>query len=376
MRSHPLKIVSTLAFALITATAFADPPILQTAFAGDEAGWSVVNITGQPVTGKVTVTHAPAHIKEGKGSLQYDYTIKKGDSDLLLLPAGLGTLLHMKSLHFWIQADHPTSFLLIASEKDGGRYQTMINAPAGTWQEVNVAVADLTLNQDEGSPKDPDGKLDVDQIEGIALIDADCYLAQIFGDAGGIVNLPGGLHTVYISPFTINDMELISAPPAAKGVQLLTPLLRPQVDWLVVGDASVQKADEKPATGPSVKVSYKQTPGKLVALIKDVKPGQFTNTTQMSFSFASKVPVTLLVQLEKSDGGKYNTMVPIAGGSVVKEVVLKFADFTRADDSKDTDQKLDLPLVKRIMIADASGLTATQEQDNSLWFNHLQISGN
>jgi hypothetical protein len=171
-------------------------------------------------------------------------------------------------------------------------------------------------------------------------------------------------------------MELISAPPAAKGVQLLTPLLRPQVDWLVVGDASVQKADEKPATGPSVKVSYKQTPGKLVALIKDVKPGQFINTTQMSFSFASKVPVTLLVQLEKSDGGKYNTMVPIAGGSVVKEVVLKFADFTRADDSKDTDQKLDLPLVKRIMIADASGLTATQEQDNSLWFNHLQISGN
>ncbi len=121
-----------------------------------------------------------------------------------------------------------------------------------------------------------DGKLHPDRVDTIGLIDADCYLAQILGDVP-FLNIASGTHKLYLNSFTISETTL-PAPPAcsAAGEQQLTPLLRPQVDWLVVGGMNAQKVTEKPLTGASIRTNYTQTKGKVFAILKGIKPGSLT----------------------------------------------------------------------------------------------------
>ena len=278
---------------------FARPPIVATTFESDAGDWRVVNATNQPTdSAKLGVTHDAANVKEGKGSLKFDYTVKKGETNFLLLPLQPPSLVKMQSMHFWVKPDHSTSFLVYVAEKDGGRYKTTFTCAANTWQEVSIALSDLVLSEDDGDPKDPDGKLDPDQIEGIGVVDADSFLAQILGDMPNLVNLATGTHTFYINSFTIDDTSLPAAPLAVPGETQLSSLIRPQTEWMVIGDVSVQKTTEKPLTGPSMKIPYTQAKGRFFALLKPVKIGSFAGVTHIDFAAASKIPVSLMVQVE------------------------------------------------------------------------------
>lgn len=348
------------------------PPIVATTFEKDAGDWRIMNVTGGSTeAAKLTVSHEAADIKEGVGSLKFDYTVKKGDTNLLMLPLQAPSLVKMKSLHFWVKSDHATSMMLVLSEKDGGRYQSTFTCGAKVWQEVSIALSDLTLNEDEGSPKDPDGKLDPDQIEGVGLIDADCYLAQFLGDMPQIINIGTGAHTLLLNSFTIGETAL-PAVPATAGEQLLLPLVRPQVGLLVLGDISVEKVTEKPLSGASIKASYTQSKMKVFGLLKSVKVGSFAGVTQLKYSAASKNPVTLMVQLEDTNGNKFNSNNMIPGGSESKEYAALVADFNVAPDSKDPAAKLDLALVKQILFIDVSGFGDIPDAANSLWINNLR----
>lgn len=352
----------------------ANPPIVNTTFETDPGDWRIINVTGQPTdAAKVGVTHEAAHVKAGKGSLKFDYTVKKGDTNLLMLPLQPPSLVKMQSMHFWIKPDHNTSMMLVVSEKDGGRYKTNFTCAGNSWQEVSVGLSDLVLSEDENDPKDPDGKLDTDQIDGIMLIDADCFLAQILGDSPPFLNFSTGAHTLYLNSFTVDDAPL-TAPSAIPGELALTPLLRPQIDWMVIGNVSVQKSTEKPLTGASLKVTYTQMKGKIFAVLKQIKVGGFTGVTRLDFAAASKLPISLLVQMEDTKGNKFNTNIMLPGASQANDYTLKMADFTTSGDSKDPNASLDLSLVKQLILMDPSGISGAdvEEKENSLWINKLR----
>ncbi len=353
--------------------AAADPPLLATTFETNETGWQAINVTGQPTSATVSVTHDAASLKEGKGSLKFDYSIKKGDASILMLPAGLGTLTRMKSIHFWVKSDHSTSFMLVLSEKDGGRYQAIFAAAANQWQEVNVALTDFVLNQDADSPKDLDGKLDADQIEGIGLVDCDSFLAQMVGDNPEFISFPTGAHTTLISPFEASA-DPISPPPAVEvGTLNLTTLQRPQIDWVVLGNVSVSKSNGAPLTGASLKATYVQKKGKFSALLKNLAPGLLTGKTQVSLAVASKNSAALMLQVEDTDGNKFNKTFMAEAGSAAHDLVLKLSDFTTANDSKDPNAKLDLSKIKQFLLMDASGFADVTEAENTIWINHLLV---
>ncbi len=360
--------------ALNLSIASADPPIVATTFETDQGDWRVVNLTtGQPTDdAKISISHAAADLKEGKGSLKLDYTVKKGDTNVLVLPFQPPSLAKMQSLHFWVKLDHAASLMLTVSEKDGDSYQEMIACPAKGWQEVSVALSDLALNEDKGAAKDPDGKLHPDRIEGIGLIDADCYLAQIFGDVP-ILNIASGAHTLYLSSFTINETVLPSAPAVPAGELQLTSLLRPQVDWLVVGGMTAQKSTEKPLSGASIKTTYTQSKGKVFALLKGIRLGSFAGVTQLNFTAASTAPTKLMIQVEQTNGNKFNSIVDTAGNSEVKNFSLNLADFTLDSDSKEPNSKMDLAQVKQLLIIDIGGaLAEIQDTSNTLWINNVR----
>jgi len=348
------------------------PPIVSTTFETDAGDWRVVNVANQPTdTAKLSITHDAANVKEGKGSLKFDYVIKKGDVNFIMLPTQPPALAKMKSLHFWVKTDHSTSMILFVSEKDSGRYKTTFTATANTWQEVSIGLSDLVLSEDEGDPKDPDGKLDPDQIEGIALVDIDCFLTQMLGDNPTFVNLASGPHSLFVNSFTIDDTALASAT-TVPGEKQFTSLLRPQTEWMLLGDISVQRTEEKPLTGPSMKVSYTQAQGKVFALLKQIPIGSFAGVTRIDFSAASKIPVSLMVQVEDTKGNKFNSTVMVPGNAQANDYTLKIADFAVANDSKDPAAKLDLSLVKQLIVMDVSGFGAVEEKANTLWINKLR----
>jgi len=89
-----------LGVALHLPAAHADtPPLLEIAFEKDAGDWDVYSPTGT-VTGKISITHEAAHIKEGKGALQFDYTIKKGDLGVLGLRVPPDAITKMNAFTF------------------------------------------------------------------------------------------------------------------------------------------------------------------------------------------------------------------------------------------------------------------------------------
>lgn len=352
--------------------AYADtPPLLESTFEKDAGDWEVIHPTGAD-TGKISITHEAAHVKEGKGSLQFDYAIKKGGLSALAVRVPFQTIAKMKSLHFWVQADHSTSLLLVFSERGGGRYQVPITVTPNTWQEVTVAPSDLMLNEDAGSPPDPDGKLDLDQVENIGLVDIDSFLVEMAGDANPF-NIPTGQHALYLSNFVVSETPLPTIPGRAGEVQL-TPFIRPQIDWLALGDMSVQKVTEKPLSGPSMKATYTQQKMKISGMIKQIPTGAFADAKQLGFTIASKRPTTLVIQLETKSGLKYKTQIETGGNSERKEYTLPFAEFTPADDSADKTTPLNLKQISKILLIDISGFTNGEDQENILWINNLHAS--
>jgi hypothetical protein len=362
-----------LGLALRLPPAYADtPPLLESTFEKDAGDWEVFSPAGT-VTGKISITHEAAHVKEGEGALQFDYEIKKGGLSALALRTPLETIAKMQSLHFWVQADHATSLLLVFSERGGGRYQAPIAVTPNIWQEVAVAPSDLMLSEDAGSPPDPDGKLDLDRIDNIGLVDIDSFLVENVGDINPF-NVAAGQHTLYLSHFVVSDAPLPAIPGTAGEVQL-TSFIRPQIDWLVIGDMSVQKVTEKPLSGPSMKATYTQQKMKAFGMIKQIPTGAFANAKQLGFAIASRRPATLVVQLETKNGLKYKTHVGISGDSERKDYTLPFADFAVADDSADKNIPLDLKQISKILFIDVTGFTNGEGGENSLWINNIHTSG-
>jgi hypothetical protein len=90
-------------------------------------------------------------------------------------------------------------------------------------------------------------------------------------------------------------------------------------------------------------------------------------------NLASVQPTKLVIQIEATDGGKYNTTVELPGGSEPKPINLPFQAFKRADDSQDVSGKLDLSKVKTLLILDSSGILDQADRDNTLWVNQVVV---
>jgi hypothetical protein len=141
-------------------------PVIDTSFDQDDGGWQGL---GQATT--IAVTRDADNIKEGTGALKVSYSITKGGLAAALLPVQDG-LAGVKSLDFWVKADQSEPMIVMLQEKDAGRYTSIFTAPANRWQHVQIPVSEFALSDGANDPKDADGKLDLDQVTRLVLIDA------------------------------------------------------------------------------------------------------------------------------------------------------------------------------------------------------------
>jgi hypothetical protein len=108
------------------------------------------------------------------------------------------------------------------------------------------------------------------------------------------------------------------------------------------------------------------------ALLKPIKIGSFAGVTQIDFAAASKIPVSFMIQIEDTNGNKFNSTTMLPGESQANDYTLKLAEFTTAQDSKDPNAKMDLSIVKQLLVMDVTGFGGIEEKPNTLWLNKLR----
>jgi hypothetical protein len=297
--------------------------------------------------------------------IKFEYEVDPRSMNLLALPVQSGVIAGAEQLQFSVKAESDAPLGISLQEENGGRYTAFILVQKNIWQKIQLAASDFILNHDPNDPKDTNNTLDMDKVNGIAIVD----INQLFVKNDGIK----ALFAIKAGPqsFSIKEFSVLSAPKLAAS---LDGLARPQLGWIGVGGGTVKKVspESSPLSVASVSLSYESAPLKIAGLIRALPAKALSNKKQLRFSAAVQKSTSLLVQLEDDLGGKFQTTLEVPGVRSPKTLTINFADLKTADDSKT--QKFDAARVKTLIIADISGITESVEQSNTLWLARLEIN--
>ncbi len=353
-----------LCLAIVSPSFAQTKDILHHTFEKGGDGW-----TGFGPTAKISTSQETADVKVGKSSLKFDYSVKKGQFDVLALQLPGDTLTKAKSFNFWVKPDSTGALALSLQEKDGGRYIAIFAVTANKWQQVSVATSDFLLSSEPNDPKDADGKLDLDEVENVSIID----LMQIFAQGGDpafekMFSVKMGAHSLLINDFVVSDVAIPGSEPKPGIVEDYT---RPQLQWLGIGTTSITSLSGKPLDGPGIKVSYTQQNDKIMGIIRRVPNGALKGSESISFTAASDRKVYLLFQLEQKGGGKFNMSFEIPGDQTSRTYTVKLKDLNLAGDSKDPNAELTLGDVTQLILVDASGISGQGMGDTNLYIGKI-----
>src|SRR5207245_193712 len=135
---------------------------------------------------------------------------------------------------------------------------------------------------------DPDGKLDLDQVEGIGIVDLGMFFAQADnGEMSALFGIKLGPCTAYIDDFTVTNEPLLPTSSSLNGDFRIDTFLRPQSSWVGVGVLGVSVASGKPLDAKGIKIDYHQTPMKPAGVFRAVQRGKLAGASKLVFDAAS-----------------------------------------------------------------------------------------
>jgi hypothetical protein len=303
----------------------------------------------------------------------YDVGAKKFSGAVLSAPPDFA---RMRSVRFSLKSDHDTAMAVLLTEKKpgGGNYAAWFWAPANVRQQIELTPTDFTVTDGLGDPVDADGKLDLDQVEGIGIVD----LAQFQLARPRTADTPATPVSARRHTFTIADFAITGGPgsaPAAerRGDAALDSFDRGFLDWVAVGGMRLQLSSARdPLGAPAMQASYRQKDGQLELLVRRVGNPALASARHLSFDIASEREVTLVVALEmKKPGGsggegpRFSLPIYPPGGREVFHVDLNLADFKGPTGTFDPSQW------RTIAIMDATEPGGT-EPENTIWIGKME----
>ncbi len=357
--------------------AYAAAPIIQQDFETSESGW-----TAMGGSGTVRLTREPANVKAGKSALAFEYTAAPKGFSAAVLPVADISLANMKALRFWLKTDSAAGIAVVMSEKTpgGGNYIALVWSLKDTWQHIELTPADFNLNEGPNDPKDSNGKLDLDRIQGIGLFD----VSQMFSAMPQNPNLPiaidphSGKHVFYVDDFEVVDTAPARAPASA-GDGVIDNFHHSHLGWLTLGGAELSlDTSGKPVAGRVLKVSYQQMEGRYVVLTHALGPMDLRTRNKLAFDIASEKDAQLVISLEerisgKGQGPRYQVDVQVPGGGKADHREVALSAFQPDENGlKDPNGKLDLDQLKSISILDVTGAFTPESAHNTLWIGNIQ----
>lgn len=352
-------------------------PLLDRTFEA-EGSWMSFGTGGQ-----VRLTPDAAREKSGKPALAFDYKIEPKQFAAAVLPVTGGALAEMKLLKFWIKTDSATAIAVILSEKkpEGGNYNAIFWSPKDTWHQVELTPDDFAPSDGPNDPRDPDGKLDLDQVEGVGIIDLGQFLSTLAEkpDFPIMVDPRSGSHTFYVDDF-VALAEAPSAPPSPDAQAVtIDDFHRPSLSWLTLGGAELSlSTGGSPVAGRALEAQYFQSEGRFVLITHAVGRLDLRNAVRLDFDIASVKDARLILSLEKrragaSQGPRYTTTLDVPGNSKPVHQSISFADLTLDENGPaDPDGKLNPDQIKSISLTDITGAFSHEQQQNTIWIAQMR----
>lgn len=305
--------------------------------------------------------------------LSYDLAPKKLSGTVIGVPQGFE---RMRAIRFSIESDHDTAMAVLLSEKKpgGGNYAAWFWTPAHQRQQIELTPADFTVTDGKGDPVDADGKLDLDQVEGIGILD----LAQFFlgmaanPDLAVAVTQTPGAHTFRVEDFAISTDA--AAAPRAPGQRMpLDRFDRSFLDWVALGGIRLELSTEgNPLGERAMQASYRPVEGRVGLLVRRVGDPALARAKHLSFDVASEREATLVVSLEMKkagpgggEGPRFSLPVYPPGGKEVFHVDLDLADF------KSPLGAFDPARWRTIAILDATSADSGDDS-NTIWIGNIE----
>jgi len=352
-------------------------------FEGDAAEWSGLALGEGGVNpdgdSKIAITRDAASVKSGKGALSWSYEIAPKTIRVLALQRPLD-LTGMKSLRLWVKCSHATSIIVGLGDPSGASYQANAHCPAGAWQEIAVNLDELTVDE---PAKDPNGKLDLDQVVSMTILDIGGFVAMFLPDIKGA-------RTMMIEAIGFSSKPVVATTGAAQitrvvPIHLVDNFESAVIRWIPISldlsdtpkfalfDAPVAVDKDVPTGGgkQSLKFSYPRKGKKVHGVMRNLEKLDLSKATTLDLAMKCSHDGTFFVAVEEKDGSRYNMKVDLLLGDW-KSFSWPLSGFTLADDSQDDNGKLDPDQIKQITIADATQLLGSNEADQvHLWVDQV-----
>lgn len=317
---------------------------------------------------RVAVTRDGEASQGGRPALEFRYRVGKGLVSLLVLPVPKGRIDGAGGIRFTAKATHLTSLTLSLEEQGGGRWTAAVTVRPQQWQDVQVALTDLVLAVGGDAPSDANGRIDLDRIQRIAVIDTGAMLSSSSPKMMQLFDIEAGERRLVISNFSIDAAAM---PPSG---DRLDGFDRPNPPWSVFGAADAQVATDAPLREPGLVIDYRKATGKVMSAIRQLAPGTLADGVTIDIAAASRNKTTLVVKVEQRDGGKFEADVGLPAGGAMQTVRLRPADFKRSDDSGSKGSRPEWSKATSLILLDIGGLF-TSGGDNRLWLQALAATG-
>jgi hypothetical protein len=314
---------------------------------------------------------------EGKSGLTFKYVLGAKTFSAAVLPAS-GKLDHMQRIRFRVKADHDTAVAVLLSEHKpgGGDYSAWFWAPANQWQQIELSPGDFAVNDGPKDAVDPDGKLDLDQVEGIGILDLAHFFNQLPDGSAFpvVVARSAGAHTLWLDDFQMLNSAPARAKPSAKTISI-DSFNRGFLQWITLGGMNLKLVSaDNPVVGPALQVSYEQVDGRFAVLVGRLSNLDLSKAKRIAFDIASEHEATLAVSLEmkkpgSDQGPRFNVTIYPPAGRKVFHVNLRLEDFEQTPAGT---LKLDPSRLKSITITDVSAAAGGEAGANTIWIGNVE----
>lgn len=326
-----------------------------------------------------SVTNAKELVKSGSGSLLYSFTVEPGKIRALIgeakLPAGT------QSVRFWVRSANQTNLLFTLREQDGSSYQLPFHIPQHEWTQVSANLNELRLGEGD---TDENGKLDVDQVSNIGLMDMAVMLVNAPGEFAKLVPNVQGPRQVWLDDLQFDAAPVAQATGVVKtdagsayvvdnfetGVVRWTPVrvviadqptfdIFPQNSSLkAVPEAAAPGMARTPVEpgGKGLRFTYQRAEKEIWGLNCSLERVDLAKADRLRLSLNVSRKSALLVQLKEKDGSEYQYLVMPEETNGWRNLDLALTDFSRSDNSQDENNKLDADQIKEVNVLDASSL--------------------
>jgi hypothetical protein len=331
--------------------------LLHQDFEDQVAGWTTMGAGGA-----IRVVSQPGQAHAGNYALAFTYEIKPRQIAAAIFPAP-PSLARMQRLRFWMKIDHvsPVGVLLSEVKPGGGNYVAWVWPQANVWQEVELTPADFTVADGPNDPKDSDGKLDLDQLQGIGIFDLAGFFPALSASAAV------GMHTIWI-----DDFEAFDGPPPAPVDMRIDSFDRGFLSWIATAGADLKPASAaNPLGEAALQASYEQNDDPFPSFVRRVGNFDLSRATRLDFDIASEKEATIGISLEMkkpgvAQGPRFNLPVYPPAGREVFHVSVKLEDFQG-------EGKLDPAQLKSLILTDTSAAGSGSMGRNTIWIGKLEF---